>query len=625
MGKREAIARHFARQKELLRMEFDYEKSEYRRQTEAAGVARNVARGRCWYPVRLGRSYYNSLNHFVVEVLRGYDAEESGVFESGMQVSFFHERFDGVVVYEDFLATVSYVDGGRMVVALPSEAALAELGSLGEPGVDVAFDETSYRTMSEAVAAAATARDSRLSELVDVVCGFSAPRFRELPRVSFPWLNGSQENAVNKVLCSKDVMVVHGPPGTGKTTTLVEAICETLRREAQVLVCAQSNMAVDWICGKLSERGVGVLRVGNPVRVNDRMLSQTYERQFEAHPDYPELWSVRRAIREVSGRRRASRGNEAVANRLDKLRRRASELEVKIQSELFGRARVVAATLVGCGGRLLYGRRFSTLFIDEAGQALEAASWIGVGKADRVVLAGDHCQLPPTVKCPEAERGGLSRSLLEVIAERCPEAVALLTVQYRMNEAIMRFPSDWFYGGKLTAAREVRDRSVLDFDCPMEWVDTSGLGFDEQFVAVSGGRVNPGEGRFFLQWLERYVERIGLRRIVDDNIDFALISPYKAQVGWIAGHLKKSALLRPLRGRLTVDTIDGFQGQERDVVLVSLVRSNDDGRIGFLSDLRRINVAITRARMKLVIFGSAATMCGERFYRDLFRYVSGLR
>ena len=602
-------------------MEYEYEKSEFERLSGELGVMRRVARGQCWFPVRLGRSYYNSLNRFVVEVARDEVADDvDSAFEYGRQVRFFYEALDGRIIYRNFPAMVSFCDGCHMAVVLPSTSALKEIDGVASLGVDLAFDETSFAAMREALDDVASAKGSRLAELRDVLCGFVAPGFRELQPMTFPWLNASQQRAVNKTLCCRDVMVVHGPPGTGKTTTLVEAVYETLRREPQVMVCAQSNAAVDWICGKLIDRGVPVLRVGNPARVDDKVLSATYERQFEAHPDYPELWGVRKAIREVSaGRRRMSRADaSALSNRLHNLRRRAVELEVKIQVEIFESARVVASTLVGSDNAVLKGRRFTTLYIDEAGQALEAACWIAIRKADRVIFAGDHCQLPPTVKSVEAERAGLSRSLMETVVDKCRSAVELLTVQYRMNEAIMRFSSDWFYGGRLQAAEEVKCRGILDFDSPVEWLDTSEMDFSEKYVSATGGRVNPGEGEFMLDSLEAYIKRIGEKRVEDENLDFAVISPYKAQVSWLRRNAKKRNVLRRLKGKIAINTIDGFQGRERDVVFISLVRSNDDGKIGFLSDLRRMNVAMTRARMKLVIIGSAATLTRHPFYEKLF-------
>ena len=620
-----SITRHFLRQRQLLQMEYDYENEEYKRLSEELGVARNVQRGLCWHPVRVGRNHYNSLNQLVVEVYRSEEhSDEEHQFEYGRQVRFFVENDLGQVTYKHYVGTVSYVEENRMAIVVPSASVIMDMENSAGLGVQLSLDETSYRTMFEALNDVEKTTNTRLVALRDVLCGLVEPGFRDIYPVRFPWLNRSQEVAVNNIVACRDVMIVHGPPGTGKTTTLVEAIYETLNREPQVLVCAQSNMAVDWISEKLVDRGVPVLRIGNPSRVNDKMLSFCYERQFESHPDYPELWSMRKAIRQLQGLDKKHRNSDTVRNRIAKLRHRAEELEVKINAELFNQARVVSCTLVGSNSVLLKGRHFSTLFVDEAGQALEAATWIAVRKADRVVLAGDHCQLPPTIKCYEAERSGLSRTMMERVAMRWPQAVTLLCVQYRMHSDIMKFSSQWFYGGNLVAAPDVESRGILDYDIAMEWIDTTDMDFAERTVSAGNSRLNTLEGDFFIAELERYVQRIGVQRILDERIDFGLISPYKAQVKYLRSKIKKSAVLKPIKQQLSINTIDGFQGQERDVVMISLVRSNDDGRIGFLSDLRRMNVAITRARMKVMIVGDASTLQHHKFYAQLRTYIEQL-
>ena len=614
---------HLQRQQLLLRMEYEYEKEEFKRQTENMGVARKVKRGVCWYPASPGRSYYNSLNQLVIEITHTENLDIEHNFEFGRPVCFFRQSADGKITYINFTATVSYADEARMVVIMPGAGAIMDIQSADNLGVQLYFDETSYRTMFEALEDVLRAKGNRLAELRDILLGTVKTGFRELYPVRFPWLNSTQESAVNKVLCARDVAIVHGPPGTGKTTTLVEAIYETLHREPQVLVCAQSNMAVDWISEKLVDRGVNVLRIGNPTRVNDKMLSFTYERRFENHPLYPELWSIRKELRLLGGKSR--RGSyderEGIRNRMSRLRDRATTLEIQINSELFDSAHVIASTLVSSNHRLLNGRRFGTLFIDEAAQALEAACWIAIRKADRIVLAGDHCQLPPTIKCYEAARGGLERTLMEKVVAGKPSAVSLLKVQYRMHEDIMRFSSDWFYGGELEAAPEIRHRGILDWDTPVTWLDTSEMDFKEEFVGETFGRINKEEAGLLLKELEAYIQRIGGNRILEERIDFGLISPYKAQVQYLRGKIKGSASLRPYRSLITVNTVDGFQGQERDVIFISLVRANEEGQIGFLNDLRRMNVAITRARMKLVILGEAATLSHHAFYKKLLEYV----
>lgn len=614
---------HLQRQQLLLRMEYEYEKAEFQRQTEAMGVARKVKRGLCWYPAQAGRSYYNSLNQLVMEISRSEDTDIEHCFEYGKPVCFFRQSADGAIRYFNFQAMVSYADETRMVVALPGSGALVELQAAEHLGVQLYFDETSYRTMFEALNDVVRAKGNRLAELRETLLGSLNPGFRELYPVRFPWLNSSQEEAVNRVLCARDVAIVHGPPGTGKTTTLVEAIYETLHREPQVLVCAQSNTAVDWISEKLVDRGVSVLRIGNPTRVNDKMLSFTYERRFESHPSYPELWSLRKEIRQLGnqGRRGSYSERESLRNRMSRLRDRATALEVQINADLFASAHVIASTLVSSNHRLLSGHRFGTLFIDEAAQALEAACWIAIRKADRVILAGDHCQLPPTIQCYDAAKGGLERTLMEHLVEWKPATVSQLKIQYRMNEAIMHFPSRFFYGSQLEAAPEVRHRGILDWDTPISWIDTSEMEFKESFVGESFGRINKQEADLLLKELEAYIGRIGGERILEERIDFGIISPYKAQVQYLRNRLKSSLVWKPYRPLLTVHTVDGFQGQERDVIFISLVRANEQGQIGFLNDLRRMNVAITRARMKLVILGEAATLARHPFYRQLLEYI----
>lgn len=672
-------------QRTLLQLEYYTEKEAFRKLTEQMGMQRKVKRGDAWFPLQVGKSFYNSLNQTAIEVFRTSDQDIEHNFEFGRPVMFFMVKKMGKnenqgntalqqpenasdanhkvqnsnlkgqsIKYFSFTGTVSYVDGDRMVVTVPDSAPLLELQQSTDPiGVQLSFDETSYKLMFEALDRVMKAKNNRLAYLRDLFYSHQkAGRFSFEP-MKFPWLNPTQERAVNEVLWAKDVAIVHGPPGTGKTTTLVEAIKETLMRESQVLVCAQSNMAVDWISEKLVDRGINVLRIGNPTRVNDKMLGFTYERRFESHADYPQLWAIRKAIREL--RKNRKKGSENYHQKMDRLKSRAAEIELRINAELFGEARVIACTLVGSAHHLLEGMKFGTLFIDEAAQALEAACWIPMKRASRVILAGDHCQLPPTVKSIAALRAGLGKTLMERIAENKPEVVTLLKIQYRMNDEIMRFSSDWFYGGKVESAPQIKYRSVLDYDHPITWIDTSNeenqitiegedapedsastsssvsaanqnsdLNFKEQFVGESFGRINKAEAELTLLTLAEYFTKIGKQRVLEERIDVGIISPYRAQVQYLKKLIKKYEFFKPYRRLISVNTVDGFQGQERDVILISLVRSNDEGQIGFLKDLRRMNVAMTRARMKLIILGNKDTMTKHPFYKKLWEYVEAI-
>ena len=678
-------------QRTLLQLEYYTEKEAFRKLTEQMGMQRKVKRGDAWFPLQVGKSFYNSLNQTAIEVFRTSDQDIEHNFEFGRPVMFFMVKKMGKnenqgntalqqsenpsdanhkvqssnlkvqsIKYFSFTGTVSYVDGDRMVITVPDSAPLLELQQSTDPiGVQLSFDETSYKLMFEALDRVMKAKNNRLAYLRDLFYSHQkAGRFSFEP-MKFPWLNPTQERAVNEVLWAKDVAIVHGPPGTGKTTTLVEAINETLMRESQVLVCAQSNMAVDWISEKLVDRGINVLRIGNPTRVNDKMLGFTYERRFESHADYPQLWAIRKAIREL--RKNRKKGSENYHQKMDRLKSRAAEIEIRINAELFGEARVIACTLVGSAHHLLEGMKFGTLFIDEAAQALEAACWIPMRRASRVILAGDHCQLPPTVKSIAALRAGLGKTLMERIAENKPEVVTLLKIQYRMNDEIMRFSSDWFYGGKVESAPQIKYRSVLDYDHPITWIDTSNeenqitiegedapedsastsssestsspasatnqnsdLNFKEQFVGESFGRINKAEAELTLLTLAKYFTKIGKRRVLEERIDVGIISPYRAQVQYLKKLIKKYEFFKPYRRLISVNTVDGFQGQERDVILISLVRSNDEGQIGFLKDLRRMNVAMTRARMKLIILGNKDTMTKHPFYKKLWEYVEAI-
>ena len=627
---------YFSRLRELVAQELQEEHERYRRSFEQRGLSLTgtlICEPSCRYPVTLGETSYNALGQLTLQLRYDTTDDEAELeFEPGKPATFFYLH-DGTPKELPHQCFVELVGDGTMTLSLPNKAAeqsLRDTAAHHQLGMQLGIDNTSYRVMTEALREAERKDDERFIRLRDVLLGHRLPAFRSLPRVSFPWLNPSQQDAIQKALEAQEVCIIHGPPGTGKTTTLVEAIIETLQRETQVLVCAPSNAAVDWISEQLMRRGIHVLRVGNPLRMSNEMLDCSYERRYAAHPDYHELWSIRKELRNTGGARSASR--------ISSLRQRETELEIKINADLFEQARVVSCTLIGSAYRIMDRRRFSTLFIDEAAQALEPACWAAILKADRVVMSGDQQQLPPTVKCLTAAKGGLANTLMQKVVALWPQAVRLLTVQYRMNEQIMSFSSRWFYGGRLQAAPEAAGRLVSPLDTPLTWIDTSAspeVGSRSAEMAAApqlqtpnselrtktGSISNADEARLVIHTLRDYIEMVSPTKIESERIDFGIITPYRGQARLIRRLLKMQHYFRKLKRHITVGTVDGFQGQERDVIVISLVRDNAEGNIGFLRDLRRMNVAITRARMKLIIIGNATTLSRHKFYRALIQHI----
>lgn len=611
---------HFSHLTELVRLELQCERDAYSQVLSSNNISGRTANGDCLYPVALTGTSRNALDQLIVHLHfdNSTDEDLSKGFEPGRPAIFFTLENEGSKDLQ-FQCFVSTLGEDFIELILPNKAALMSLDATSKNkliGLRAAIDETSYRVMLESLHDAARATNESWVRLRETLVGTLQPRFRELPMVSIPWLNNSQQQAVQKVVEARETAIIHGPPGTGKTTTLVEAIIETLQRETQVLVCAPSNAAVDWISEQLSRRSVNVLRIGNPLRMSTEMLDCSYERRYAAHPDYAELWSIRKALREGRSGEGKSREKQA---RMAKMRDRAIELEIRINADLFNQARVVSCTLIGSAYHILEHHHFSTLFIDEAAQALEPACWAAILKCDRVIFSGDHHQLPPTIKSPAAAKGGLEQTLMQRVAKNKPDCVSLLNVQYRMNKDIMGFSSRWFYKGQLKAAPEVAERQISPLDTPLMWIDTSQCHFDEK-QSHTLSRTNGEEAKMLIHNLRDYIEMIGIERIQNERVDFGIISPYRAQVRLIRRLLKLQKFFRTLRHQITVNSVDGFQGQERDVIVISMVRDNDQGTIGFLRDLRRMNVAMTRAKMKLIVLGNADTLSQHPFYNQLINY-----
>jgi superfamily I DNA and/or RNA helicase len=497
-------------------------------------------------------------------------------------------------------------------------------------GVDVMFDEMSYREMEFALKEVIKSDEGRVAELREILLGNAKAQTTEVPAISDSDLNPSQLKALEKIFGAHDVGFIHGPPGTGKTTTLVHAIHQILKSEKQVLVCAPSNAAVDLLADKLTDQGLSVLRIGHPARVTEQSLSKTLDARIADHPGYRELRALRKKMEQVKNTALKYKRNFGYEERQQRkllmqeskaLKADADMLEFYIINDLLQTMQVICSTLVGSSHPVLRGKKFITAFIDEAGQALEPACWIPILRANRVIFAGDHQQLPPTIKSIEAARMGLAQTLFEKGIHRHPQMSEMLTVQYRMHQSIMKFSSTYFYKDELVAHGSVRSRLLNEQESPVEFIDTAGCGYSESQDPETLSRFNEEEARLLVAQVESLIVRIGESTWEEEKISLGLITPYRAQVDYLNKLAEASPVLEPLQHFININTVDAFQGQERDVIAISFVRSNDKSEVGFLSDIRRTNVAMTRAKKKLIMIGDSATLGSHPFYNELLDYV----
>jgi ATP-dependent RNA/DNA helicase IGHMBP2 len=606
---------------ELLQLEKDADLKQFKEKIRRLPLTERKANGYAWYPVQVVKSGYTYGERAVVTLERDVPEDEPHRFRAGKVVNFFTNQ--PAVKQREKTGVVNFVNKNRMQIILNSKD-LPDWMGLGQIGVDLLFDERTYMEMEKALAKVQEAKKGKVAELRNVLLGVQPPRYAPVNEpLALPHLNDSQNEAINHILSAQDVAVVHGPPGTGKTTTLVEAVAQLVQQEATVLVTAPSNTAVDLLTERIAEKGVAVTRIGNISRVDESVIRQTLDLKLADHPESKNIKKVK--IQAAEARRNARKYKRRFGpeermerNRLYQEARELSawarQLEDRLIDQILDGSQVITATLVGCAHELLARRKFRTVVIDEAAQALEPASWIPILKASRVVFAGDPFQLPPTVKSSKAQRGGLSVTLMEKLLQRLPQ-VHLLNVQYRMNEAIMGFSNQQFYDGALRAAEQVRAHRLEEREEPeVVFIDTAGCGFDEKVHERYRSRYNPEE--FLILREHLYLLKAAYEE--GEAPPIALISPYREQVVHMEQMIEEDPMLAGLP--LIINTIDGFQGQERDVVYISLVRSNGKGEIGFLKDYRRMNVAMTRARKKLVVVGNSATVGQDSFYADFMAY-----
>lgn len=623
---------------ELLRAERQADLEQYRQKVLLVPLQRKTREGKCWYPIRLARHYIGTGERLIIEVERTQHLDQPHVFQSGKVVSIFSNAHNTPEKHYTG-GVINYVRDNTMVITLNSD----DLPDwIDEPllGVDLMFDEMAYREMEFAMKEVIKASDNRLAELRDTLLGYRLPvTSLQLPVTAnsdqVNTLNLSQWKALERILHAKDVGIIHGPPGTGKTTTLVQAIKLTVQEEKQALVCAPSNAAVDLLTDKLSEQGLRVLRMGHPARVTEQSLSKTLDARIAMHEHYKELRALRKKmgqLRDMALKYKRNFGFEERQQRklllqeAKAMKADADVLEFYIINDLLNNSDVITCTLVGAAAHTLRGRRYKTVFIDEAAQALEPACWIPILRAERVILAGDHCQLPPTIKSIEAAREGLAQTLFEKCIQRQPQTASMLQVQYRMNEDIMRFSSRYFYHDELIAYETVQHHALERMNedgihvklAPVDYIDIAGCGFTEAQDPETLSRYNDEEAQLLIRQLERLIREIGME---DWTQTIGIITPYSAQVERLAKLAEASEELSVLARYITINTVDAFQGQERDIIAISFVRSNEKGEVGFLSDIRRTNVAMTRARKKLLMVGDSATLGTHPFYLELLEYV----
>jgi superfamily I DNA and/or RNA helicase len=617
---------YFKKLGDLLKMEREEDRLSYQQLTSTSSVSDRRSNGLTWYPIAIRGSEMSRGDYLTVELERTTHQDIVHQFRFGVSAVLFsghdpkENRIEGVV---------SYQSGNRLKITLHTDE-LPDWADDGKLGIDLLFDDNSYDEMQNALKLASTLSEKREEgHLIKILTGEKSPTFQPaIVHPSIPKLNASQQAAVDKILSANELAIVHGPPGTGKTTTLVQAIRALLQQgQKQILVVAPSNTAVDLLSEKLSEEGLNTLRVGNPVRVSERLMSLTLDSKMAAHGSMKEIKKLKKQageFRDMAHKYKRNFGKaereqrKALFDEARKIMKQVENTEQYIMDDLLARAQVITATLVGANHYTVRNLKYHTVVIDEAGQALEPACWIPILKAQKVILAGDHCQLSPTVKSNEAGKKGLSTTLLEKCTALHPDAVILLEEQYRMNEMIMGYSSRVFYGNKLRAHTSVAHHLLFAEDWPLVFVDTAGCGFEEKSEGTS--TTNTEEASFLFKHLTQLVTELNAHYPVKNFPTIAIISPYKQQIQVLKEQLQHSPALREYGDKISVNTIDSFQGQERDIVYISMTRSNTENKIGFLSDIRRMNVAMTRARKKLVVVGDSGTLSQLPFYADFITY-----
>lgn len=621
--------------KQLLTIEQEEDYLQYKEQFLKASIEQRKKNGLTWFPIQILSEELGYADYMHIEIERTSQLDTPHQFSSGKNVTLFSNKDPNEI--QEITGTIKQSNKNKLKIILHTDE-LPEWCYEGRLGVNIQFDDNSYIEMQKALDEVINARNNRVAEIREIIEGDEVASFEKKDEtIVIPQLNVSQNIAVQHILSSNDIAIVHGPPGTGKTTTIVQAIRLVLQTENQVLVCAPTNTAVDLITEKLKEQGINVLRLGHPARVSEDLLKSTIDGQIQQHVHYKDIKNLRKNAEEYF--KMASKYKRVFGKEEQKQRamyyseaknciKESRLLEDYIIKSLFESSQVICCTPVASTHKALTNKKFRTVFFDEASQALEPMSWIPILKSHRIIFSGDHFQLPPVVKNTKAKQNGLDKTILD----RCTPfngVSVLLNRQYRMHERIMHFSNSIFYNNKLEADVSVKNTTLSlneDFEIlnnPVELIDTAGCSYDEMLNPETLSICNEGEAQLLFNHLAILLQQYEAAN-EKNKISIGIISPYKEQISLLKEKLNSLDYQFDAVNELEIKTIDGFQGEEMDVIYISLVRSNPDSEIGFLSDIRRMNVALTRARKKLIVIMDTATIGNHPFYKAFIDYCESI-
>ncbi|MCB0738368.1 MAG: AAA family ATPase, partial [Bacteroidetes bacterium] len=557
---------HFKNLLKLIKIEREEEKIQLAEIIGKHSVHDRVKQGLTWYPLHIHDWYFDKAERLVVEVEQNQKSLVNSEFGTGRLVSFFTNQ-QAVNDNQNVTGVITSMRGNQAKVVLNCDD-MPDWFRMGKLGMDLLYDETSFKEMKLALEQLLTLERGRTKELVEILLGERKPNFSSKEVAQVQSLNQSQNLALQNAIHAQDIAIIHGPPGTGKTTTLIEVIKELLVENSQILVCAPSNNAVDLLVEKLYKASIKVLRIGNPARINQHIQDFSLSQQVSQHPDFGLIKKMKRQsqeFRNMASKYKRQFGHaerqqrKALYDEAWKLQKEAFAIEDYISESLIEGTQVIACTLVGAANISIKDRKYPVCVIDEASQALEPACWIPILRSDKVIMAGDHQQLPPTVKSNEADKLGLSVSLFEQCMQQLDVDV-MLSTQYRMNKKIMQYSSQVFYNNQLEASETIAEHHLGVADLPIfEFVDTAGCGFDEEAGKAGNTKTslqNSHEADLLFKHLFGLYEHLEANKINWKNLSCGIISPYKGQVEYIKELLEDFPFASK---NMSVNTVDGFQ------------------------------------------------------------------